>query len=248
MNILPTARQQQLRCPHCGNSFFPQGMTGLLMMCPVIGCNNVFDPNDMPAVYPDPDRQNVVTGAVSSQGTGAASPLLYGRNDAGEIIVSGVEGSPTALTIPASVNGRAVMEIGPRAFADQTQLRRITLPDTVVIIGEEAFAGCTELESVTFGKGLTLLDKGCFRDCAVLDSVILPAKLREIGRDAFARCSSLAQVTLTGQAEVIRDGAFCLCDMLTDITWPSRPSRIAASAFSGCYALPQQLQDELFGA
>lgn len=246
MNIAPTAQVRQIRCLKCGNSFFPQGLTGLLVTCPVVGCNNVFNPADLPAVHMDPEQQNIIAGAVTEQGNGAASPLNFGRNDAGEVIVSGVNGSPATISIPAMVNGRAVVGIGPRAFADQVQLRRVTMPDTVSVIGEDAFAGCSELESVTFGKGLRLLDKGCFRDCVVLDSVTLPAKVEEIGRDAFARCCALEQVELTSPVKVIRDGAFSLCDALTVFTYPVRPARIASSAFSGCYGLPQQLQDELF--
>lgn len=246
MNIMPTAQIRQIRCLKCGNSFLPQRIPGALIVCPVVGCNNAFDPDNLPEVFPDPPRMNMVAGAVAGQADGSASPLVFGRSDTGDIIVTGVNGSPSTLDVPAMVNGRAVMGVGPRAFQDQTALRRVTLPDTVAFIGEDAFAGCLALESVTFGAGLTLLDMGCFRDCESLDYVALPAKVQEIGRDAFARCSCLAEVSLGGEVKVIRDGAFSLCEQLSVFTYPTRPQRVASGAFSGCYALPQSVQDALF--
>lgn len=246
MNILPTAQVRQLRCPRCGNSVLPQHTPGMKIVCPIVGCNGIFDPDNMPSFYPDPPRMNLVTGAVAGQADGSASPLNFGRNESGEIIVTGVNGSPSVIDIPTSVNGRAVMGIGPRAFADQTALRRVTLPDTVVTIGEDAFAGCVSLESVTFGTGLRILDMGCFRDCASLDYVSLPARVEEIGRDAFAQCTSLAEVELNGPVKVIRDNAFGLCEQLSIFKYPERPQRIAPGAFSACYMLPQSVQDDLF--
>lgn len=246
MNIMPTAQLRQIRCLKCGYSFLPQHTPGTMVVCPVVGCNNAFDPDKLPAVIPDPPRMNLVAGAVSQKADGSAGPLNFGRNEAGEIIVTGLNGAPTEITVPAMVNGRAVMAIGPRAFQDQTMLRRVTLPDTVAVIGEDAFAGCIALESVTFGTGLKLLDMGCFRDCESLDYVSLPAKVEEIGRDAFARCGSLAEVALHSEVRVIRDGAFSLCEQLQTFTYPKRPLRVASGAFSACYTLPQDVQDALY--
>lgn len=245
MNIMPTAQIRQIRCPKCGNSFLPEHKPGMLTVCPVVGCNTAFDPDNLPDFPPDPERMNLVPGARTGMGD-APSPLNFGRNEAGEFIVTGVNGTHTSITVPGMVNGRAVMGIAPRAFADQTTLRRVTLPDTVTTIGEEAFAGCYNLESVTFGKGLTLLDMGCFRDCERLDSITLPGKVEEIGRDAFARCTALFQVEITSKIRVIRDGAFAMCGELSSFTWTTRPQRVAPGAFAGCYVLPQSVQDELF--
>ena len=245
MKILSSAREQEFRCPRCGNTYFPNGTGGLVVICPAIGCQYPINPAQMPVMLPDPETPDFIAGAAVPQANGSADPLLYGRDVQGEMSVTGVQGAPTVVTIPASVNGRAVMGIAPRAFAAQGQLRRVTLPDTVAVIGEAAFEGCAELESVTFGKGLTLLDRACFRDCATLDSVTLPEKLREIGRDAFSGCTTLEVVKLQGQVEVIRDGAFAMCASLMRFTYPVRPDRVAASAFAGCYGLPQAVQDEL---
>lgn len=248
MKILPTAQTRQLCCPRCGNTFFPEGAGAFMVICPVIGCGNAFQPAELENFLPPPARQNMVSGAAATLGDGSISPLTFGRNDMGEMIVTGVSGAPASVTVPAMVNGLAVMGVGPRAFAGQKQLRRVTLPDTVSVIDVEAFADCEALQSVTFGKGLTLLDNGCFSGCTTLDSVVIPAKVTEIGRDAFAGCISLAQVELLGAVQVIRDGAFAGCSELAVFNYPARPVRIAPGAFAGCYVLPQKVQADFYSS
>lgn len=246
MIIHKTVQNQEFRCLRCGNRHFPGGTSGPVIICPVIGCNCVMEPDNMPLMLPDPDVGSFAAGAVDTQADGHVSPLIFARDEQGDMIVKAVNGSPAIVTVPEMVNGRTVMGVAPRAFRDHTQLRRVTLPDTVAIVGEEAFAGCTELESITFGKGLTLLDRGCLRGCVSLDSVTLPAKLREIGREAFADCELLEEVRLTGCVEVIRDSAFAMCARLSRFTFPERPRRIAPTAFSACYSLSDEVQSALF--
>ena len=248
MKILPTAQNLHISCPRCGNTVFPDGTGNVLILCPVIGCGHSFRLTDLAGYLQPPAQQNLESGATVLQGDGSVSPLKFGRNDMGEFIVTGVSGSPTSITVPAMVNGLAVMGIGPGAFKDQAQLRRVTLPDTVSVIDVEAFAGCTALQSVTFGKGLTLLDNQCFQGCTALDSVIIPAKVTEIGTDAFAGCIHLTHVELLGQVHLIRDGAFCGCSELAVFTYPARPARVDPGAFAACYALPQTVQEELFSS
>jgi len=49
------------------------------------------------------------------------------------------------LTIPEIVNGMTVTKIGDDAFAGNTTITSIDLPDTITIIGKRAFKGCTLL-------------------------------------------------------------------------------------------------------
>lgn len=246
IHVLPTARIRQLRCPRCGNSFFPQGTSAPPIECPVVGCNTAFDPDKLPTFHPDEPRKNFLIGTATLHGQPVSTPLLFGRNEPGEIIVTGVEGNPDNLVIPDGFNGRAVMGVGPGALRNQAQLHQVTLPDTVARIGEEAFAGCTALESVTFGSGLEQLDTACFRGCTALGSVTLPDKVASIGREAFAGCTSLTKATLPGQLQDIRDGVFLQCEQLMELICPARPALVAPAAFAGCYALPQEVQDALF--
>lgn len=237
MIIHEQVQNQELRCPRCGNKEFPEGIQRPSFICPVIGCGYVIEPDNMPSVLPDPDRAMPATGVQDQTNPGGS--LIYDRDENGDVIVKGVYGEPTVVTIPTMVNGRAVMGVAPRAFAKLPTLRRVTLPDTVTVVGEDAFADCTELESITFGAGLTLLDRGCLRGCTALYEVTLPEKLREIGREAFADCDHLEAVTIGGGVQIIRDNAFMMCTSLSRFTFARRPAHIAVTAFSGCYSFDE---------
>lgn len=237
MIIHEPVQNQVLRCPRCGNKDFSDVAQNAPFICPVIGCGCVIDPNNMPIVIPDPERQLPNAGLQDQSNPGGS--LIYDRDENGDVIVKGVYGEPSVITIPTMFNGRAVMGIAPRAFAKLPTLRRITLPDTVTVIGEDAFADCRELESITFGAGLTLLDRGCLRGCSALYEVTLPEKLREIGREAFADCTQLEAVTLGGSVQIIRDNAFSMCTSLSRLTFARRPAHIAVTAFSGCYSFDE---------
>ena len=54
-----------------------------------------------------------------------------------------------SITIPETVEGMTVVEIGPSAFEGNSNLTSIDLPDTITIIGKRAFAGCTNLSRMS---------------------------------------------------------------------------------------------------
>lgn len=238
MIIHNTVVTQEFRCPRCGNRCFPDKGSAPVIICPVIGCHQVIDPSNMPLMLPDPDAGGYDTAARTDN---SDAPLLYERDENGDMIITGVRGNPTELTIPAMFNGRAVMAVAPGAFQGCQSLRRVTLPDTVAVIGESAFENCSELKQIVFGAGLTLLDKNALRNCRSLDQATLPAKVHEVGRSAFEGCTGLQHLLVQGRVKIIRDNAFLDCDHLSRITFDQPAARVADSAFSGCCSLPDQL-------
>ena len=82
-------------------------------------------------------------------------------------------GNATAITIPATIDGYSVRNIGKDAFKNNTSITSVTLTEGIRTIKEYAFYGCTSLSSVT-----------------LVDS------LREIEGYAFANCSSLSAITI----------------------------------------------------
>jgi hypothetical protein len=57
-------------------------------------------------------------------------------------------GEPGVITIPSSINGYSVTNIGNVAFEDCTALTSITIPSSVTSIGLNAFEDCTGLTTV----------------------------------------------------------------------------------------------------
>ncbi len=75
--------------------------------------------------------------------------------------------------------------IGFRALANQKNLRRVMMPDSLRIVGEEAFSGCSGLEEVRFNEGLKELGPEAFKICVNLKELTLPASLEKICKGAL---------------------------------------------------------------
>lgn len=82
----------------------------------------------------------------------------YTLTEDGTAEITGCEGDPAELFIPAQVDGHPVTAIGAKAFAGLEKLTAVTFPEGIIRIGEDAF-----------------------RRCFALGNVSLPATLREIG-------------------------------------------------------------------
>lgn len=70
-------------------------------------------------------------------------------------------GNPVTYTIPARVK-----RIEDYAFAGDTTLERVKIPDGVTEIGDYAFSGCTNLQEIELPDGLTKIGNHAFDGCA----------------------------------------------------------------------------------
>ena len=85
-----------------------------------------------------------------------------------------------SVTIPDSVTS-----IGSYAFACCAGLTSITIPDSVTSIGEYAFYLCAYLENAKIGKGITSLKTFAFAGCYLLNSIVIPETVKSISAYAF---------------------------------------------------------------
>ncbi|WP_165253408.1 leucine-rich repeat domain-containing protein, partial [Adlercreutzia sp. ZJ304] len=124
----------------------------------------------------------------------------------------GSAAAPQHLDIPSMGEGALaaypVREIADNAFANQTTLQTINLPDGLTTIGENAFAN----------SGLT--------------NVSIPAGVQEIGEGAFANTANLASAELHDGLRVIGSSAF-EATAAKMLVLPASVQRIGESAFSG---------------
>jgi hypothetical protein len=129
--------------------------------------------------------------------------------------ITGRTGSPTTLSIPPTIGGKAVTIIGAFALSECTTLTSVTIPSSVTSIGSGAFGGCTSLSSITIPNSVTSIGNGAFYLCPSLSSITIPASVTSIGSVAFYQCTSLSSVYFQGNAPSLGDTVF-FSDTLTN--------------------------------
>ncbi|GMO11376.1 MAG: hypothetical protein Ta2A_19700 [Treponemataceae bacterium] len=129
-------------------------------------------------------------------------------------VITGYTGSARAVTIPATINGSPVIGIEDYAFAGNTNITSVVIPDSVKNLGDYAFQNCTALTSVTLPAYLKKIDNGAFSGCTSLKAVTVPASVTKIGFQAFQGCTSLASITVPSGVKRIENWAFASCPAL----------------------------------
>ena len=174
------------------------------------------------------------------------------------------------ITIPATIDGKPVKEIGERAFFGlsldsvtfasgsnietiginafaNNSILSITIPSSVKTIGNSAFSGNNLLTSLTFENDsqLETIGIGAFSMCTMLNNITIPKSVKTIGDYAFVYCMPLSNFTFEAdsQLESIGEQVFCNCQLLTSITIP-RSVKTFSGTFKGCINLQTIIFEE----
>ena len=130
--------------------------------------------------------------------------------------------------------GNNLNAIGDSAFAFNTELKEIELPEELETIGKKAFFYCKGMEKIVFNDKLVSLGESAFVNCFSLMSVELPDSINSIGKSAFESCDALASVKLPDSLSRIEDYTFLGCDALTEINFGNSLEYIGNRAFAYC--------------
>lgn len=175
-----------------------------------------------------------------------SSEFTYTTNN-GVITITGYIGSPTSITIPASIDSYPVTSISAFAFLYDS-LTSVTIPNTVTNIQAAAFAACGSLTNIAvdaansyygsvngvlFNKAQTTL----IEFAGGLGSYTIPNSVTSIGPRAFADCFSLTNVTIPDSVTNIEAEAFYECHNLTSVMIPDGLIIIGLFTFQDCYSL-----------
>ncbi len=199
-----------------------------------------------------------------------ATDFEYKLSDDGQsVYITKYIGTSQNVVVPAEIDGKKVFSIlftgsgipGSGAF-EGSNVRSVTLPDTVLGIGRyafrdckelteikvsknlrgiggRAFQGCINLKTVDFSKtALKDMDGGVFEDCTGLEHIALPETLVEIGAIAFRNCSSLLEIDLPNGLQKIGRAAFSYCSSLKTIRVPTSLDLKFMSSESVFYEMP----------
>ena len=108
----------------------------------------------------------------------------------GTITITGYAGSGGAVTIPDTINGLPVTDIGDDTFDHRSRPTSVTIGTNVTNIGECAFGWCGSLKAITIPNSVTSIGFGGFYLCTSLTSVPIPDSVTSIAPNAFYGCSA----------------------------------------------------------
>lgn len=183
----------------------------------------------------------------------------YKINDDGKTIT--ITGSDDylsgKLTIPSSIDGYEVTEIGEFAFCYNCGLETIEFPHSVLKIGKGAFGECDSISSVIYtgtisewckikfegGFGLSnyLYINGC-----LVEDLIIPDGITSISGEAFASCESLKSVEIPDSVISIGRNAFDMCNNLTKVNYVGSIEKWCKIEFANYGANPSYCSKNLY--
>ena len=192
--------------------------------------------------------------------------VIYGVSADGTYVeVIGYTGTDKRVVIESEYQGKPVTDIYSNAF-NNSFIKEIVLPDTILSIGDFAFFYCTKLTSVVIPDSVTSIGSAAFRYCRSLTSIVIPDSVTSIGYYAFDGCSKLqfteyenckylgskdnpyfaliegvsinfASISIHNDAKIIANYAFNGYSRLASITIPDSVTSIGSYAFRSCSSL-----------
>ena len=158
---------------------------------------------------------------------------ISGMTESGSVKVRGAISEDTIYNIKVALSGLSsgilvdldlsattgIDTIVTGCFANHTQLKSITLPDTVTSIAGNAFINCTNLVSVNLPAAITVINMGTFTGCSSLTSIELPDSITKIGVEAFDGCTALSSINFPSSVAEINTNAFGNCTSLSEINY-----------------------------
>ncbi|MED9969999.1 MAG: leucine-rich repeat domain-containing protein, partial [Ruminococcus sp.] len=99
--------------------------------------------------------------------------------------ITGYTGNSKDVVIPDKILDKDVTSISKWAFANNTKIESVVIPDSITAIAKGAFYNCTELKTVTMGGNVTEIGANAFEKCLYLEEINLSDKLTTIGDAAF---------------------------------------------------------------
>ena len=132
------------------------------------------------------------------------------------------------------------------AFWD-SNVKNVTLPESVRTIEVYAFDGAKELTEVNIPNGVREIKEGTFQGCESLQSISLPKSCTSIAKKAFDGCKSLKKVDINqivscdvadnAEKKEVGNYAFNDCKSLKTVEMPEGVTTIGEYAFKECEAL-----------
>lgn len=137
--------------------------------------------------------------------------------------------------------------IGYKAFAADTELTQLEIPEQIRVIRSKAFFKCANLKRIILPKGLTGLGAEVFSGCDALSEIgvsenpvyaVSGGMLYDIARGVLLRAANSVGGACAVPENIVSIGRKCFeKSRVTEITLPAGLAAIASDAFAGCEGL-----------
>ena len=130
--------------------------------------------------------------------------FFYTENDEG-IIIEKYSGTKESISIPETINNKAVTQIGEFAFSRNDTIKSINIPEGIEYVGINAFYNCSSLETVVLPEGVKYIGSGAFMGCDSIKSISIPESCEFLGDNCFSYCPSLERLIIPSKVKYIGD-------------------------------------------
>lgn len=138
--------------------------------------------------------------------------------DSKELQVTQYTGTSAEVTVPASYENLPVTSIGASAFKN-TQITKVTLPDSIKVIGEHSFSLCNNLESITIPEGVETIEKYAFFYTPALKEITIPQSITTLEQSVFS-ASGLVKCEIPSSITKLEPMLFYQCFDLEEVIIP----------------------------
>ena len=168
--------------------------------------------------------------------TFVSGDFVYTLDTEQQAIITKYTGAETDLTVPETIDGHPVVQIGGFAFAN-AEITSVKLPETIEKIGIYAFYNCNTLEEINTPQRLNEINGYAFCGCTNLEGFDVPRRLKYLGAYAFGCCESIESISIPDTVAQIHNGVFMNCKSLKEVEMSSNIRSIGISAFEGTSSL-----------
>lgn len=173
---------------------------------------------------------NLENGTLTISGTG---PMFDYEEDMEGLYTVGITAPWYGMAVHTVVVEEGVTTVGNYAFALLEEVRRVSLPETLVSIGEHAF-WCCKITEIDIPDAVSKMGTQAFGNCEELRSVKLPKGIKRIEYGLFEACTELQEITIPDGVKSISDYVFYNCTALTTVRLPASVTSFGSYAFDGC--------------
>ena len=157
------------------------------------------EPTEEPTARPTAVPVSQLTGPKLTAAEAEDAGFAWTEADGG-LTITAYAGNSDTVTVPAAIDGKAVLTVGDSAFMGDATLRTLTISAGVQTIGDYAFAECENLSSVTLPEGLSAIGEGAFMNTA-LTEITIPASVTELGANPFCGSANLKAINVASGSE-----------------------------------------------